>query len=117
MPIDDRGGHVYKLSVRRSRVLTQHPEGSRLVDRVALHQDSFRPLGDRPAPERAFEIVVFGEAAQDDVDRALPRPACHAGGRGFDSRRSRRSRKREVEFREPGDPRNSIPGRLVLGEL
>ena len=29
-------------------MITQHFEGSWLVDRVTLHQDSFRPLGDRP---------------------------------------------------------------------
>ena len=39
---------------------------------VALHQDAFGSFGGGAASERAFEFVVFGEAAQDDVDRALP---------------------------------------------
>jgi hypothetical protein len=29
-------------------------------------------LGQRAAPEGTLELVVFGEAAQHDVDRALP---------------------------------------------
>ena len=39
---------------------------------MALHQDALGLLGDGPPPERAFELVKLGEAAQDDVDRALP---------------------------------------------
>jgi pimeloyl-ACP methyl ester carboxylesterase len=33
--------YVDELPVRRSRVLTQHLEGRRLIDRVALHEDAF----------------------------------------------------------------------------
>jgi hypothetical protein len=53
-------------------VLAQHREGGGLVDAVTLHQDALGALGQRPAPERRFEVVVLGEAAKDDVDRALP---------------------------------------------
>ena len=35
-----------------------------VVDRVAFHQDALRPLDDRPAPERALEVVVLGEAPE-----------------------------------------------------
>jgi hypothetical protein len=52
----------------------QELEGARSVDRVALHQDSFRPLDLGSPPEGAFEVVVLSEAAQHDVDRALPVP-------------------------------------------
>jgi hypothetical protein len=68
--VDDCGRHVDELSVRRARVLTQHLEGRRLIDRVAFHEDALRTFGDGAATEGAFEIVVLGETAQDDVDRA-----------------------------------------------
>jgi hypothetical protein len=38
---------------------------------VALHQDALGPLGQGAAAEGTFEVVVLGEAPQDDVDRAL----------------------------------------------
>ena len=44
----------------------------RLVDGVALHQDPLGALDEGTTPERALEVVVLGEAAQHDVDRALP---------------------------------------------
>jgi len=50
----------------------KHLESARLVDGVAFHQDALGALGERPTPERAFKVVVLGEAAQHDVDRALP---------------------------------------------
>ena len=40
--------------------------------RVALHQDALGALDQRAAAERAFEVVIFGEAAKHDFDRALP---------------------------------------------
>jgi hypothetical protein len=72
MPVDDRGGHVDELAVRRARLVTEQLKSCPLVHRVALHQDSFRPLDVSPPPEGAFEFVVLSEAAQHDVDRALP---------------------------------------------
>ena len=53
-------------------MLAKHLEGSALVDRMALHEYSLRALRDGAAPECAFEILVLGEAPEDDVDRALP---------------------------------------------
>ena len=38
---------------------------------MAFHENALRSLGDRSAAEGAFEVVVLGEAAQNDVDRAL----------------------------------------------
>jgi len=53
-------------------VLTQHLERALLVDGVAFHEDAFGALGQCAAPECSFEVLVFGEAAEDDVDRTLP---------------------------------------------
>jgi hypothetical protein len=39
---------------------------------VAFHEDALRAFDLSSAAERAFEVVVLREAAQDDVDRALP---------------------------------------------
>jgi HAD superfamily hydrolase (TIGR01458 family) len=47
----------------------QQAEGAGLVDAVAFHQDALGTLGQRVAPERAFELVILGEAAQHDVER------------------------------------------------
>ena len=52
---------------------------------MAFHQDALGPLGDRAARECALEIVVLGEAAQDDVDRALPVLALGIGDVGEDA--------------------------------
>ena len=70
--VDDGGGEVDELAVVDARVFAQHLEGARLVDGVAFHQDALGAFDQRAAPERAFEVVVLGEAAQHDVDRALP---------------------------------------------
>jgi hypothetical protein len=53
-------------------VVAEHCERSGLVDAVAFHQDALGALGGGAAAECALEVVVFGEAAKDDVDRALP---------------------------------------------
>jgi hypothetical protein len=72
VPVDDGGGEVDELAIVDSRALAQHLEGGGLVDGVAFHQDALGALGQGAPSERAFELVVFGEAAQRDVDRALP---------------------------------------------
>src|SRR5215218_4118205 len=67
-------------------MVAKHSEGSVLVHRVALHQDPLGALGDRPTHERTFQIVVLGEPAQHDVDRALPVPGVGVGDVGEDAR-------------------------------
>ncbi|HMC93599.1 MAG TPA: hypothetical protein VKO16_02390, partial [Polyangia bacterium] len=39
---------------------------------MPFHQDALGALDQRAAPERALQVVKLSEAAQDDVDRALP---------------------------------------------
>src|SRR5215210_4040414 len=70
--VDDGGREVDQLAVVDARALAQHLERAGLVDGVALHQDALRALGQRATPERPLELVELGEAAQHDVDRALP---------------------------------------------
>ena len=70
--VDDGSGDIDELAVGGTRVVAQHLERARLVDGVAFHQDPLGALGEGTAPECALEVVVLGEAAQDDVDRALP---------------------------------------------
>ena len=72
MAVDDGGCEVDALAVVDARVLAQHLEGAHSVDGVALHQDALGGFDERAASERAFEVVILGEAAQDGVDRALP---------------------------------------------
>jgi hypothetical protein len=69
--VDHSGGNVDQLAVGGARVVAQHLKGSRLVYRVALHEYPLCALGDGATPERALQVVVLGEASQDDVDRAL----------------------------------------------
>jgi hypothetical protein len=45
---------------------------------VEFHQDALGTLGEGAAPERAFEVVVFGEAAQHDVSVELCRSSTSA---------------------------------------
>jgi hypothetical protein len=53
-------------------MVTEHLEGGWLIDRMSLHKDPLGPLRDGPPAEGALELVVLGEPAEDDVDRALP---------------------------------------------
>ena len=69
--VDDRLGDVDEFVAVVLRVVAQHVERSVGVDRVAGHEDPLRLLDRCPAPERALQAVVFGEALQRDVDRAL----------------------------------------------
>jgi hypothetical protein len=64
-------GHLHELALGTSRVLTEHVEGGPLVDPMPLHQDALGSLRDSAATEGAFQVVVFGEAPEHDVDRAL----------------------------------------------
>ena len=72
MSVDDRGREIHELAVIDTRLLAQHVKRRLLVDPVALHQDALGPLDQRAAPEGSLQIVILGEAAQHDVDRALP---------------------------------------------
>jgi hypothetical protein len=83
--VDHCGRDVDELPVRRARVLSEELESRRLVNRVAFHEDALRTFGDGAAAEGAFEIVVFGEAAQHDVDRALPVLGVGVGDVGEDA--------------------------------
>jgi hypothetical protein len=70
--VDDGGGNVEQLTVGAAGLVAQHLEGGCVVDGVALDDDApWRARGWRCAGTR-FEVVVLGEAAQHDVDRALP---------------------------------------------
>jgi hypothetical protein len=70
--VDDGGGEVDEFAVGGAGVVAEHLEGGGFADVVAFHEDAFGSLCGGAAPERPFEVVVFREAAQDDVDRALP---------------------------------------------
>jgi hypothetical protein len=52
--IDDGRGHIEELAVGIAGVDAKHVEGSRLVDRVALHQDALCTLSDSPTSECTF---------------------------------------------------------------
>ena len=71
MTVDDRRGHVDELVAAALGVVAQHREGLLCAGRVTCHEDPLRLLDHRPAVERALQVVVFGEAQQRDVDRAL----------------------------------------------
>jgi hypothetical protein len=66
--VDYSGGDVDEFAVIDSRVLAQKFVGVLVVDGVAFHQAALGALDQRSAGERAFEVVVFGEASQHDVD-------------------------------------------------
>jgi hypothetical protein len=70
--IDDGRRQVDQFAVADARLIAEHLEGALLVDGVAFHEDALRALDLCAAPERAFEVLVFGEAAEHDVDRTLP---------------------------------------------
>ena len=71
MALDDRLRDVDELVAVVLRVGAEHLERPVCVDRVARHQDPLRLLDHGPASERPLQVVVFGEALQRDVDRAL----------------------------------------------
>ena len=71
VPVDDRAGELNDFAVADVGLVAQHREGGVLVDAVALHQDPLGPLDCRATLERSVERVVFGVAAQRDVDRTL----------------------------------------------
>jgi hypothetical protein len=52
-------------------VAAEQLEGGVLVHAVAFHQDALGPLGHGAPPERPFEVLELGEAAQDDVECVL----------------------------------------------
>ena len=72
MAVDDSGGEVDELAVVNARARTQHLKRGIFVDRMTLHQDPLGTFDQRSPAERSLKFVIFGEATQDDVDRALP---------------------------------------------
>ena len=50
-------------------VVAEKLEGLLFVDAVDGHEDAFGSFDGGAAAEGAFEVVVFGEAAQGDVER------------------------------------------------
>ena len=64
MALDDRFCDVDELAAVVLRVGPEHLEGPSPVDAVACHQDALRLLDRGPAPERALQVVVLGEALQ-----------------------------------------------------
>ena len=83
--VDHGACDVDQLAVAGASVVSQQGKGSRLVDRVALHENALRPLGHGSPAERSLEVVELGEAAQDDVDRALPIDGIAVGDVGEDA--------------------------------
>jgi hypothetical protein len=71
--VDDGLRDVDELSISLACLRAEQFERLLFSDRVAFHQDSFRPLGDCAPSERSFEVVVFGKTQQDDLDRVSPR--------------------------------------------
>src|SRR5581483_785487 len=69
--LDDGGGDVAELAPVVLGVVAQHLERTVGVDRVAGHQDAFRLLDQRTAPERPLQALILAEALERDVDRAL----------------------------------------------
>ena len=71
MAVEHCLGDVHELLPAVARVVAQHREGLALVDLVALHQDPLGALGLRAPAEGALQVVILGEAAERDVERAL----------------------------------------------
>jgi hypothetical protein len=57
MALRDRERDVEYAPALRPRVVAQEPEGSALVDPVALHQDPLGALDHRAAVERGLQLV------------------------------------------------------------
>ena len=58
-----------------ARKVTEHRECAALVDLVALHEHALGALGQRAAAEGALQVMVRGEAAERDVQRAPASPS------------------------------------------
>ena len=59
---------------------------------------SSRPHPLIPATPRSQSPAHAGNPRQSPLNQQAPRPACHAGGRGFESRRSRKSTCKSASF-------------------
>lgn len=66
--MDDGFGEVEEFAAGLLGAVAEHVEGLLLVDCVGGHEDAFGLFDHGAAGEGAFEVVVFGEAAQDDVE-------------------------------------------------
>src|SRR5436190_3215114 len=72
MAAEDRLRDLGYAPVGAARLVAKQLESGVLGDPVALHQDAFGTLDDRAPPECSFESLVFGKAAEDDLDHVLP---------------------------------------------
>src|SRR2546421_662728 len=80
MPVGHRAGDLHHLPAVGAGVVAQQVEGGAIVEAVALHQDSLRPLDHGPALERGLELLDLlrqllglGVASQRNLERALER--------------------------------------------
>jgi len=71
MALDDGGGDVGEFVSGVLGVVAEHRECLVGVDRVLVHQDALCLFDHGAASEGSLQAVVFGEALQRDVDRAL----------------------------------------------
>jgi len=69
--LDHGGGDVAELAAVVLGVVTETYEGLFGVDRVSGHEDALGLLDHGTAPEGSLEALVFAEALESDVDRAL----------------------------------------------
>jgi hypothetical protein len=69
--LDDGGGDVGEFVSGVLGVVAEHRECLVGVDRVLVHQDALCLFDHGAASEGSLQAVVFGEALQRDVDRAL----------------------------------------------
>jgi len=69
--VDNGTCDVGEFSVSAAGVGAEEFEGLLLVDVVAFHEDAFGAFDERAAGEGPFQVLELGEAAKDDVDRAL----------------------------------------------
>ena len=68
--VDDRLCDTNDLQAMGAGEATEHRECPALVDLAALHENGLGALGQRAAAEGALQVMVRGEAAEREVQRA-----------------------------------------------
>lgn len=71
MAVGDCFGEVEQSAAAALGVVSEEVEGLSFVGSVDGHEDAFGALDGGAAGEGSFEVVVFGEAAEDDVEGGL----------------------------------------------